>query len=228
VFGSGEVDYLNRSVLALGAGTFGGDGFFQALPEIASERFASAGAEFAQRVLELAPGKRVANKHLSHGYRVGLIHLMLPNARIVHVARNAIDTCVSRFMSVFYPGNAYSYDLAELGRFHRRHELLMRHWHSVLPPGVMLDVQYEALIANPEAEIRKLLAHCDLEWEQGCLDFHETRRAVSTPTRNQVRQPAYSSSVGRWRRYREHLGPLLDGLERDEDGNLITGKAAVG
>ena len=153
---------------------------------------------------------------------------MLPGAKIVHVMRNPIDTCVSRYMSVFFPGNSFSYDLRELGAVYRAYEHLMEHWHSVLPPGVMLDVQYESLIADPEVEIRRLLAHCDLEWEQGCLDFHETRRAVSTPTRNQVRQPAYSSSVGRWRRYREHLGPLLDGLERDEDGNLITGKAAVG
>jgi len=227
VFGSGEVDYLSKSVLELGAGKFGGDGFFPALAQLAPARYAAAGTEFARRARELAPGQRIANKHLSHGFRVGLIHLMVPGAKIVHVARNAIDTCVSRYMSVFYPGNTYSYDLEQLGRFHRQHELLMRHWHSVLPRGVMLDVRYEDLVANPEDEIRKLLAHCGLEWERACLDFHLSKRSVSTPTRNAIRQPTYASSVGRWKRYREHLGPLLAALGLDDDGNPTLAASGV-
>jgi tetratricopeptide (TPR) repeat protein len=221
VHGAGEIDHLRSSVSALGRGPFGTPEFYNALPSMTNSEFTTAATSYLRRLGSLGSEPRVATKDLSNFYKVGLIHLMLPKAKFVHIVRDPIDTSVSRFMSVFHPGNAFAHNLAELGRYHRRYELLMDYWRSVLPAGIMLDVQYEDLVSNPEVEIRKLLAHCELEWEDACLDFHRTDRAVTTPTRRQVRQPAYLSSVGRWRRYRNFLEPLLEGLERDDEGRLV-------
>ena len=105
----------------------------------------------------------------------GLIHLALPNARIIHVHRNPLDTCFSCFSILFVGEQSYSYDLGELGRYYRAYEKLMEHWRRVLPPGVMLEVQYEQLIEDLEGEARRLIAHCGLEWDAACLSFHEQK-----------------------------------------------------
>jgi hypothetical protein len=128
-----------------------------------------------------------------------------------------MDTCVSRFAKLMVPGQAYSYDLAELGRYHRAYEKLMDHWREVLPPGVMLEVRYEEVVADLEGQARRLVEHCGLEWDPACLAFHKTERVVMTPSNAQVRQPLYDSAVGRWRRHREFLQPLLQALGRDPD-----------
>src|SRR6516165_5538810 len=92
----------------------------------------------------------------------GLIHLALPNARIIHTCRDPIDTCISCFSKLFSKGNLYSYDLAELGAYYRAYEGLMEHWRKVLPPGVMLDIQYENIVADLDGEARRIIAHCGL------------------------------------------------------------------
>ncbi len=212
VYGAGEIDHLAGSIAKLGIGAFGTRDFFVTLPSLTERRLAEAGNDYILRTARLAPQSRIASKALTNFYRVGLIQMMMPNAKIVHITRNALDTCVSRYMSVFLPGNPYSHMLAELGDFHRRYEQLMQHWREVLPPGVMVDVNYERLVTEPEPEIRRALEHCGLAWNEACLNFHESTRAVTTPTRRQVRQPAYQSSIGRWRRYEKHLGPLLTAL----------------
>jgi Sulfotransferase family len=110
-------------------------------------------------------------------------------------------------------GSEYSYELGELGRCHRAYEELMAHWHNVLPADVMIDVQYEDLVDNPEREARRMLAHCGLEWDERCLSFTETARPVRTASAAQVRRPIYRGSVGRWRPYAALLKPLVDGLD---------------
>jgi hypothetical protein len=139
----------------------------------------------------------------------GLIHLALPNATIIHAVRDPIDTCLSCFSKLFMEGNFQTYDLAELGRYYRHYKALMAHWHSVLPPGRILDVNYEDTVADVEGVARRIVAHCGLPWDQRCLDFHRTERAVRTASAAQVRSPIYASSIGRWRAYQSFLGPLL-------------------
>jgi tetratricopeptide (TPR) repeat protein len=143
---------------------------------------------------------------------VGLIQLMLPNARIVHVKRNPVDTCLSGFSRLFNKGQPHSYDLTEIGRYYRAYARLMDHWQRVLPDGAMLDVEYESLVADNEVQARRLIEFCGLEWDDACLDFFKNDRSIRTASVIQVRQPIYRTSLERWKRYRKHLGPLLDAL----------------
>jgi hypothetical protein len=144
----------------------------------------------------------------------GLIHLALPNARIIHTMRDPVDTCMSCFSKLFSAEQNHTYELAELGRYYRRYELLMAHWRRVLPQGRILDVRYEDVVADLEGQARRILAHCDLAWDPRCLAFHETDRPVRTASATQVRRPIYTGAVGRSRAYADFLAPLLGGLGR--------------
>ena len=168
---------------------------------------------YLERLLPKAPSaKRITDKLPANFRLVGLIHLALPNARIIHVRRNPIDTCFSIYTKLFLDDIGFAYDLGELGRYYRAYETLMAHWRAVLPEGVMLEVRYEALIGNFEDEARRMVAYCGLDWDGCCLEFHKTERNVRTASAAQVRLPIYRNSVGRWRPYKEHLGPLIEAL----------------
>ena len=149
----------------------------------------------------------------------GLIHLALPNATIIHTVRDPVDTCISCFSKLFTEGNLQTYDLAELGRYYRRYQALMAHWHRVLPPGRILDVKYEDTVADLEGVARRIVAHCGLPWDQSCLDFHRTERIVRTSSATQVRRPIYASSIGRGHAYGSLLEPLLAGLQMPMAGS---------
>ncbi len=142
---------------------------------------------------------------------VGPIHLIMPNATIVHCRRDPLETCLSCYRTLFAEGNAWSYDLGALGRRYRVYAQTMAHWHATLP-GRVYDLSYEALVEQPEAEIRRLLAHCGLPYDAACLAFHSHRRRVATASAAQVRQPIHSGSVGRSQRYHPYLASLLDAL----------------
>ncbi|MGH8318341.1 MAG: sulfotransferase [Steroidobacteraceae bacterium] len=156
---------------------------------------------------------RVTDKLPGNFQFAGLIHAALPKARIIHVRRDPIDTCLSLF-SILFSGHAqgYSYDLGELGRYYRSYEKVMAHWRSVLPPGVMLDVQYEDVVNDLERQARRMVAHCGLQWDRACLAFHKTERPVRTLSHAQVRQPIYRTAVGRPRPPDQLLQPLLQAL----------------
>ncbi len=155
---------------------------------------------------------RVTDKTIGNFELLGLIHLCFPNARIIHCRRDARDVCLSCFSTRFSSGHDYAYDLRELGRFWRVYDGLMAHWRAVLPPGRMLEVDYESLVEDVEGFARRLVAHLGLTWDDACLRFHESRREVRTASFAQVRQPIYKGSVGRWRRFAAHLDPLLEAL----------------
>lgn len=144
---------------------------------------------------------------------MGLLHVCFPRAPIVHVRRDPRDNCFSCFAMNFAEGHAFSYALDTTGHYYRLHDALVAHWKRVLPPQLIIDVEYEKLVADPETEIRRLLEAVGLEWDPRCLDFHKTSRTVATASLFQVRQPLYSSSIGRWRRFERHLGPLIEELE---------------
>jgi hypothetical protein len=158
---------------------------------------------------------RITDKMPRNFLNVGIIRLALPKARIIHVRRDPVDTCMSCFSLLFSGDQPFTYDLAELGRYYRGYAALMEHWREVLPPGVMLEVRYEEVVADLEGQARRIVDHCGLDWDDACLAFHENRRAVATASVNQVRQPIYRSSVGRWRRYEKILDPLVAELGID-------------
>ena len=184
------------------------------VPKMAAEALRRLGARYLDRIRAAAPdASRITNKRPDNFRFAGLIHLALPGAHIIHVRRDARDTCVSCFSKLFGVEVGYSFDLAELGRYHRAYQALMAHWRVVLPEGVMLEVDYEALVADLEGQSRRILAHCGVDWDPRCLDFHMSERRVRTASAAQVRRPIYTSSIGRWRIYEPFLGPLFDALD---------------
>ena len=143
---------------------------------------------------------------------IGMIKLMLPNAKIIHCRRNAADNCVSIFKTFFSTaGLRYAYDLGEIGHYYAQYRDLMEHWHRVLP-GFVYDVDYENLVGGQESVSRALFEHCGLDWQPDYLDFFKTARPVHTASVVQVRQPMYKSSIGVADRYGERLNPLLEAL----------------
>ena len=189
-------------------------GFVERLDERVLQRL---GAAYLDRLDSAAAGTkadplRITDKLLDNFRYLGIIHLALPNARIIHARRDPVDSCLSSYSKLFQAPLAHTYDLGTLGRYWRAYDALMAHWRAVLPPGVMLEVQYEAVVDDLEAEARRIVAHCGLDWDDACLSFHETKRPVRTASVVQVRRPIYRSSVGRWRPDPETLRPLLEGL----------------
>jgi hypothetical protein len=188
-------------------------------PEYVTALDASALQRLGKRYLDLVrrrvpDGERVTDKMPSNYYFLGFIHLALPAAKVVHVMRDPVDTCVSCFSKLFSVEQNHTYDLGELGRYYRRYDRLMAHWRGVLPQGSFLDVQYEDVVADVESMARRIIEYCGLPWDDKCLAFHETNRPVRTASATQVRQPIYKSAIGRWRVYEDFLGPLLTALGR--------------
>jgi len=143
---------------------------------------------------------------------LGLIAMALPKARIIHLTRHPMDACYAIYKTLFKEAYPFSYDQQDLGRYYLAYHKLMAHWHGVLP-GRILDVSYENLVQNQEAESRRLIDYCGLEWEEQCLQFYNNPQASMTASAAQVRQPVYTSSVGKWRRYEKQLAPLKALLE---------------
>jgi hypothetical protein len=163
-------------------------------------------------IADIAKGARFVTDKLPINYeRLGLIERLFPNARIVHTTRYALDTCLSCYFQNFGNTHTYSSNLRALGEVYRIYERLMAHWHATLSIRI-LDVSYEDLVSDPEQAVRTLLEFCDLPWDPRCLDFHKSTRYVNTASYDQVRQPIYQSSVGRWKHYESHLGELIDAL----------------
>ncbi|HEY6577878.1 MAG TPA: sulfotransferase [Rhizomicrobium sp.] len=148
---------------------------------------------------------------------VGLIHLILPHAKIIDVRRRPLDCCLSIFRQRFGRLFQYSYDLIELGRYYSDYVALMAHYDRVLPGRVYRAV-YEQMVAHPDTETRRLLAWVDLPFDKQCLRFHETERAVRTSSAEQVRRPIYAEAIDRWRNYEPSIGPLKDALGPALDG----------
>lgn len=180
---------------------------------LTADRLRRLGAAYVAGLRTEAPqAARITDKQLANFHLLGLIHLALPNARIIHTRRDPIDTCLSCFSQSFTQDHPYTQDLGELGRYYRAYQEMMAHWRGVLPAGVMLEVDYEDVVDDFEREAQRILAHCGLEWDDACRSFYRTQRPVRTASVAQVRQPIYRNSVGRWRPEEAVLRPLLDGL----------------
>ena len=179
----------------------------------ADETLAGMAQYWHQRLVETAAGSpRVTDKLPGNYALLGLIQVCFPTAPIVYVRRDARDNCFSCYATVFADRNSFSYALDALAHNYRLHESLMAHWRRTLAPGRIIEIEYEKLVRDPEGEIRRLLAALGLEWHPDCLDFHRSARQVRTASLYQVRQPLYTDSIGRWRRFERHLQPLLEAL----------------
>ena len=175
------------------------------------EAIGSLGKKYLERVSNLFGGyTRFVDKQLSNYVEIGLIAAIFPKARMIHCHRNALDTCVSCYCKNLV-SISFAHDLRTLGLVYCQYERLMSYWHSVLP-GRILDVQYEAMVSDPETQIRRLLDYCELPWHPGCLAPHQTKRPVNTASAGQVNSPIYTRSIGRWKNYEKHLGPLIKAL----------------
>jgi tetratricopeptide (TPR) repeat protein len=151
---------------------------------------------------------RIVDKTPINSDFVGFIYSIFPNARIIRMRRNPIDTCLSCYFQHFSTAMRFTMDLSDLAEYYKVHQRLMTHWSSALPSNVILDVPYEGLVTEQEAWTRRILDFLGLDWDDRCLSFHETKRSVNTASAWQVRQKMYKQSVERWHNYEKFIGPL--------------------
>lgn len=210
--GAGELQEIGHIISRITQVPRGHEKFAQRIEGLSAER----AARHAERYLTVLKrhsrsALRVVDKMPHNFEALGVIALMFPEARVVHCRRDPMDNCVSCFTHHFSEAHGYNTDLEKLGLYYREYDRLMAHWKSVLPLK-MMDLSYEDMISDQEGMSRTLISFLDLPWDEACLRFHETERTVQTPSRWQVRQPIYRSSVKRWKRYERHLGPLKQAL----------------
>ncbi len=209
-FGTGETALFARILRRFPPNAIDLDAAPADATELWRDHMQRIGADFLAALRERSPpeAERTVEKTLENWRLVGLIRLALPNARIIHVTRNPLDACVSCFSRQFVD-LPYTYDLAELGRHYRAQAALMDYWRGCTPDHILLEIRYEEIVADLEGQARRLLAHCGLDWDPHCLEFHRTERRVRTASVTQVRQPIYDTSIGSWRAYERFLGPLI-------------------
>jgi hypothetical protein len=145
---------------------------------------------------------------------LGLIHLILPNAKIIDARREPMACCFSNFKQLFASGQEFTYSLVDLGRYFRAYVELMAHWEAVLP-GKILKVQHESVVRDLEGNVRRMLDFCGLDFEPQCVEFYKTERSVRTPSSEQVRRPIFSEGLEQWRNYEPWLNPLTAALDLD-------------
>ncbi|MEY8711451.1 tetratricopeptide repeat-containing sulfotransferase family protein [Mangrovibacter phragmitis] len=206
VYGAGESGVLGRVVAQAGR-------FPEDVGNWSRNHFLNIGTDYLQQISHLEPDAlRVVDKLPGNFLYAGLIPLLMPGARIIHCRRDPVDTCLSCYSKLFSGEQLFTYQLDELGQFYLDYQALMAHFCQVLPPECFIEVDYEAVVDDLDGQARRLIDFIDLPWNDACLHFHKTRRIVRTASMAQVRQPIYTSSIGRWHRHAAHLGPLLDVL----------------
>lgn len=212
VFGAGELDKFGILVRSAGY-SHAPNGFLQKSPQaLTADEARSIAASYLDFIQRMSPSSaRIVDK-MPHNFQlIGMIALLFPNAKIIHCTRDPIDNCLSCFFNSFNEKHGYNTDLRTLGLYYREYARLMRHWEALLP-GRIYECRYETMISDQEAESRRLIDFLGLPWEDACLRFYETERSVTTPSRWQVRQPIYSSSVKRWKKYENKIQPLIEAL----------------
>lgn len=212
VHGAGELSKLRRVANAIGLKTSYARDLGQSVMSITAGLSKTLAEEHLSYLRERAPSAlRIVDKTPHNFELIGLIGLLFPNARIIHCRRDAIDNCISMFVLKFSEGHSYNTDLRTLGLYYREYDRLMRHWDKVFP-GRIFESRYETLIADQETQSRRLVDHLGLPWDDACLRFFDNEGSVNTPSRWQVRQPIYSSSVKRWKNYEGTIQPLIEAL----------------
>jgi len=215
VFGAGELKIMTGVIenISVGQTRLRLNDVEPAFPYEEKATYEARGRRYVEQVIRLAPKpyKRIVDKMPGNFNFVGLIHRILPNARIIHSDRHPVETCLSCYRILFAEGQQWTYNLRELGRYYKRYWGLMQHWRETLP-GVMFEMRYEDTVADVEGQARAVIDFLGLEWTDSCLKFYETERPVKTASASQVRKPIYSTSVNRWKKYEKYLAPLLEEL----------------
>ncbi len=205
VEGTSELSYIGRLTKSLNHNRADAMRYPQVLAELQPRHFQRLGQDY----LEMAARHRVEgtahfiDKMPNNFPSVGFIHSILPNAKIIDARRHPLDACVGNLRQLYARGQTFSYDQNDIGEYYLQYLRMMQHWDEVLP-GKVLRVQYEDTVADLETQVRRILDFLELPWEDSCLHFHATERAVRTASSEQVRQPIYTSSVGFWRHYASH------------------------
>ena len=213
VDGTHELPDLPRVIRTINQWQIHGKGYPVAVPLLEPVHIKELGEQYLNATDRYRKGApRFTDKMPNNFSMVGLLALILPNAKIINARRHPLDSCMGSYKQLFYRGQSFTYDLVELGEYYLEYQRIMDHWNKILP-GRVLDVHYENMVVNQEEETRRLIEFCELPWEDACLRFYETERAVNTASSEQVRQPIYSKSINAWRRFENHLGPLVEVLE---------------
>lgn len=206
VEGTSELTDLQHVVASMGRYRTDGKKY----PELVLEARKQDWKAYGEKYLEDSGLHRRSNKpfftdKLPNNFpHVGLIHLILPNAKIINTRRHPLDGCLGAYKQLWGAGQNWTYDTMDLAHYYSQYHRIMKHWHSVLP-GKVLDVHYEETVLDLEGQVRRILDYCGLPFEEQCLRYHETDRAVNTASSEQVRQPIYRDALGKWRRYEKHL-----------------------
>lgn len=205
VYGAGELTYLNDLIQPY---------YPDRMLQLSEDRLRAIADNYLSALQNKSPDAlRITDKMPHNFIAIGLIHALLPHAKIIHIKRNPLDTCLSCYTKLFSEGHLYSYDLTELGHYYLCYERIMAHWRSILPADAYLEIQYEDMIQDLETETKRLLDYCELPWDPACLDFYHSQRQVRTASFMQVRKPLYSSSVNKWRHFEHELAPLMNMLQ---------------
>jgi len=203
VYGAGELPYLNDLTA----------GYPDNITQLSAADYRMITDNYLLYLQRLSSDAVHITDKMPHNFiAIGLIHALFPNAKIIHVKRNALDTCLSCYTKLFNQGQFYSYDLIELGQYYSHYEMIMNHWRQILPADAFLEINYEDVVTNLEAEAKRLIAYCNLTWDPACAAFYQSKRKVSTASFMQVRQPVYTSSVKRWQRFKDELSPLINAI----------------
>jgi len=207
-YGAGELQFIQKIIVENMSTNLSSE----TVSRLNSDTLIKMGMDYISKIRDIEPNaKYIIDKAPPNFLFLGIIKLMLPNAKIIHSVRSPEDTCLSIFRTKFTGVYNYAYNLTELGQYYRLYSELMYHWHSIFP-GIIYDIHYEKLTINQEKETQKLLEFCGLNWDEKCLSFHKTVRAVKTASNYQVRQPMYRTSVGAWKRFEKQLQPLVNAL----------------
>jgi tetratricopeptide (TPR) repeat protein len=207
VEGTSELPILGKIAESIGRYRVDGMHFPEAITELRSKDLRAYGKQYIEesRRHRLTDKPFFTDKLPNNFPLVGFIHLILPNAKVINARRHPFDSCLGAYKQLFGRGQNFTYDMLDLAHYYQQYDAMMKHWHQVLP-GKVLDVHYEETVTNLEWQVRRILAHCGLPFEESCLRYHETERAVKTASSEQVRLPIYTAALGRWRRYEKHLG----------------------
>ena len=210
VFGAGELLDLEKEVARACASV---GRFPDCVASLSDTELQQIGESYVRSITSRAAGAaHVTDKMPLNFFFIGLIRIILPNARIIHTVRDPLDTCVSCFANLLTGDHRLPCDLNGLGQYHRAYQDLMRHWKDVLPANALLHVIYEDLVTDFEPQARRIIAYCGLDWTDACLNFMQAKRPVRTASVAQVRQPVYRNAIGRWKTFEPWLGPLFQAL----------------
>jgi tetratricopeptide (TPR) repeat protein len=214
VYGAGELPFIDIITTQLPEKLPGAGEYPECIKSVTPELLDEFSSGYLQEVSAIAPTEalRITDKMPHNFMDLGLIELLFPGARIIHISRNPLDTCVSIFTHHFSASHAYATNLGDLGFYYNEYLRLMDHWRSVLDIK-FLDINYETMVSDPETEIRKIVEFCGLEWSESCMSFYDSKRDVATPSYDQVRQPLYKGSINRWKHYEKFLDPLRHELD---------------